>query len=354
MTAPAYVPSPGPVQTRGGVLRRRLRLPRLQRLEGARHRAPADQRTPAARRRAPHQRTAARRRRPPDQRVRRLHGLLGRLRSRLLPGPVPPGALGDRATAGRAPSEELSRLAALHGVATSYSPSPDRTVAASATAVTPRWPPSASTRRPRTPSAPPSTAREHALARAAAAAHRGRLGQPRTPGRARRTARGRPAEHPHRTGRDPRLGRADLPPGVHALTATTPDGRTAHAHLIVAPARLPAPPGTLLRPPGPALLPALPPLLGHGRPRRPRRARRLGRTRLGAGFVQVNPLHAAVPGPPTDPSPYRPSSRRFPDPVHLRVEDVPEFAYAGDRDRVRTPAGARGASCARRCWRRAR
>lgn len=34
------------------------------------------------------------------------------------------------------PSEDLSRLADLHGVATSYSPSPDRTVAASATAVT--------------------------------------------------------------------------------------------------------------------------------------------------------------------------------------------------------------------------
>ena len=34
------------------------------------------------------------------------------------------------------PSEDLSRLAELHGVATSYSPSPGRTVAASATAVT--------------------------------------------------------------------------------------------------------------------------------------------------------------------------------------------------------------------------
>lgn len=34
------------------------------------------------------------------------------------------------------PAEDLSRLAALYGVATSYSPSPDRTVAASATAVT--------------------------------------------------------------------------------------------------------------------------------------------------------------------------------------------------------------------------
>ncbi|MPY36589.1 4-alpha-glucanotransferase, partial [Streptomyces adustus] len=37
----------------------------------------------------------------------------------------------------------------------------------------------------------------------------------------------------------------------------------------------------------------------------------------------------------TDPSPYRPSSRRFPDPVHLRVEDVPEFAHVEDRERVR-------------------
>ncbi|RRR67796.1 4-alpha-glucanotransferase, partial [Streptomyces sp. RP5T] len=57
---------------------------------------------------------------------------------------------------------------------------------------------------------------------------------------------------------------------------------------------------------------------------------------LGAGFVQVNPLHAAVPGAPTDPSPYRPSSRRFPDPVHLRIEDIPEYAHVADHDRLRT------------------
>ncbi|MFE2262715.1 4-alpha-glucanotransferase [Streptomyces griseosporeus] len=125
-----------------------------------------------------------------------------------------------------------------------------------------------------------------------------------------------------------------LPPGVHRLTATAPDGRTAKAHLVVAPPRLPAPPGRSY-----GLLVQLYSLLS-------RRswgmgdlgdlgelAAWAGRT-LGAGFVQVNPLHAAVPGAPTDPSPYRPSSRRFPDPVHLRVEDVPEFAYVEDRERV--------------------
>ncbi|MGC0333777.1 4-alpha-glucanotransferase [Streptomyces sp. SAI-170] len=46
---------------------------------------------------------------------------------------------------------------------------------------------------------------------------------------------------------------------------------------------------------------------------------------LGAGFVQLGPLHAMEPGPLPDPSPYRPSSRRFPDPMHVRVTDVPEY-----------------------------
>ncbi len=49
---------------------------------------------------------------------------------------------------------------------------------------------------------------------------------------------------------------------------------------------------------------------------------------LGASFLQINPLHAGLPGAPSDPSPYRPSSRRFADPVHLRIEAVPEYAYA--------------------------
>ena len=47
----------------------------------------------------------------------------------------------------------------------------------------------------------------------------------------------------------------------------------------------------------------------------------------GAGFVLVNPLHAADPVAPMVPSPYLPSSRRFVNPLYLRVEEVPEYAY---------------------------
>ncbi|MGW0882606.1 4-alpha-glucanotransferase [Streptomyces sp. NPDC002671] len=56
---------------------------------------------------------------------------------------------------------------------------------------------------------------------------------------------------------------------------------------------------------------------------------------LGADFVQLGPLHAVEPGPLPDPSPYRPSSRRYPDPLHLRVEEIPEYAYlAGEARRT--------------------
>lgn len=55
----------------------------------------------------------------------------------------------------------------------------------------------------------------------------------------------------------------------------------------------------------------------------------------GAGFLLVNPLHAAAPAPPMEPSPYLPTSRRFVNPIYLRVEAIPEYAYLRRRGRSR-------------------
>ncbi|MFI1734552.1 4-alpha-glucanotransferase [Streptomyces acidicola] len=57
--------------------------------------------------------------------------------------------------------------------------------------------------------------------------------------------------------------------------------------------------------------------------------------RLDAGFVLVNPLHTMLPAATAGHSPYWPSSRRFPDPVHVRVAAVPEFAQLRGADRLR-------------------
>ncbi|WP_256841227.1 4-alpha-glucanotransferase [Ornithinimicrobium cryptoxanthini] len=53
----------------------------------------------------------------------------------------------------------------------------------------------------------------------------------------------------------------------------------------------------------------------------------------GADFVLVNPLHAAEPTPPMEPSPYLPTTRRFVNPIYIRVEDLPEVAYMSAAER---------------------
>lgn len=219
---------------------------------------------------------------------------------------------------------ELSRLAELHGVATSYRPSPDRTVPASASAVIAVL------------GALGVDASDPRAVRAALADRERHLAE-----------RLLPPTLVHWTGSgdialdlpagtrvevrtedgETRGDVQDLPAGVHLLTATAPDGRSGRCHLVVAPDRLPTPTDRSY-----GLLVQLYSLLSE---------RSWGMGDLGdladladwagrtasAGFVQVNPLHAAVPGAPTDPSPYRPSSRRFPDPVHLRPEAVPEYGH---------------------------
>lgn len=54
----------------------------------------------------------------------------------------------------------------------------------------------------------------------------------------------------------------------------------------------------------------------------------------GADFVLVNPLHASSSVPPMEPSPYLPVTRRFFNPIYLRVEAVEEYAGLGLEDRA--------------------
>ncbi|MFD9861222.1 4-alpha-glucanotransferase [Streptomyces alboflavus] len=293
----------------------------------------------------------------------------------------------------------LARLAALHGVATSYAPSPDRTVQTPEAAVvaalaaldvdasTPEavrdavaareqelrerlLPPTVvlwTDERPPAEDAPPGREGDDAHLTPREPPQTAQAPQPLQPRQA--PQRQQPPPSPHlpealsslppgtrltvETEQDGRLielagaptapATPHLPLGVHRLTATTPDGLTAQAHLIVAPRRAPAPP-----PRAYGFLVQLYSLLsrhswGMGDlGDLAELAAWAGRV-LGAGFVQVNPLHAAVPraqGGAGDPSPYRPSSRRFPDPVHLRVENVPEFARL--RGEARERAGVFG------------
>lgn len=58
-------------------------------------------------------------------------------------------------------------------------------------------------------------------------------------------------------------------------------------------------------------------------------------TRHGAGFILVNPLHAAAPTAPMEPSPYLPTSRRFVNPLYLRPEAVAEYTELGHRGKLR-------------------
>lgn len=55
--------------------------------------------------------------------------------------------------------------------------------------------------------------------------------------------------------------------------------------------------------------------------------------REGADFLLVNPLHAAEPTVPMTPSPYLPTTRRFVNPLYVRVEEITETAYLSPAER---------------------
>ncbi|HEX3623578.1 MAG TPA: 4-alpha-glucanotransferase [Acidimicrobiales bacterium] len=124
----------------------------------------------------------------------------------------------------------------------------------------------------------------------------------------------------------------DLPFGYHRLTALD-DGRT--TDVIVSPGRCP--------------LPAAAPTWGWAVQLYAVRSASswgmgdlgdLGRLArwaaqdLAAGLILVNPLHAAHPTLPQSASPYFPSSRRFRNPLYLRVEDVEGASSLDGLDRL--------------------
>ena len=270
----------------------------------------------------------------------------------------------------------LSRLAELYGVAPSYAPAPDRTVRATDAALV------AVLAALDVDAGTPAAARDALAAREREL--RARLLPPTVVwwrGGPPAALAGLPAgtrlevgteqggahtwttpRHTVGIGPDRPDAEPSLPYGVHTLTAAAPDGRTARAHLVVAPERMPDP--VAPREPvsgertgsagGPAgrvhgLLVQLYSLLstrswGMGDLADLAELASWSCRTFGTGFVQVNPLHSGMPGELADPSPYRPSSRYVPDPVHLRVEHVPEYAYLpaearAEADDLRARAG---------------
>ncbi|RLP06994.1 4-alpha-glucanotransferase [Propionibacterium australiense] len=57
-----------------------------------------------------------------------------------------------------------------------------------------------------------------------------------------------------------------------------------------------------------------------------------------AGYVLINPVHAAEPVEPLEPSPYLPTSRLFVNPMYIRPEAITEYAFLDETDRARVQA----------------
>lgn len=57
------------------------------------------------------------------------------------------------------------------------------------------------------------------------------------------------------------------------------------------------------------------------------------KTQHDADYVLINPVHAAQPIAPLESSPYLPSSRRYLNPLYIRVEAIPEYAGLSEKKR---------------------
>ncbi|HJU05964.1 MAG TPA: 4-alpha-glucanotransferase [Nitrospiraceae bacterium] len=128
---------------------------------------------------------------------------------------------------------------------------------------------------------------------------------------------------------------ADLPLGYHQLTAL--DGPSGNVRLIVSPGRCHLP-SDLQTWGWSAQVYATrsQESWGIGDLADLRRLTEWG-ARLDAGMVLINPLDAATPVSPLEPSPYSPSSRRYLNPLYLRIEELPGAAGLGaDLQRLAT------------------
>jgi 4-alpha-glucanotransferase len=140
-----------------------------------------------------------------------------------------------------------------------------------------------------------------------------------------------------------RLGRATfllpstVPIGWHTLVAELESGRH-HAPLAVTPTSLPRPDAHLARGRGWGLMAQLYSV----RSRQSWGVGDLSDLRelasvagdLGADFLLINPLHAAEVVAPMTPSPYLPTTRRFFNPLYIRPEDIREVAYLPTQQRT--------------------
>lgn len=123
---------------------------------------------------------------------------------------------------------------------------------------------------------------------------------------------------------------AGLPLGWHEIVVDV-DGAPSRCPLVITPDRLELPVGLARRP--------ATGVMAQIYATRSRRSWGMGdfadladlsswaATELGCDFTLVNPLHAAEPVAPVEPSPYLPTTRRFVSPLYIRVEEIPEVGY---------------------------